>query len=211
MSPRTHPADDMLVAFAAGTLPLGERLVLATHIGVCPTCARTLALAESVGGHLLEALTPAPLRDDALNRALAAIERPAPAPSHAPAPDGWIRTPPEVVEAVRHARRWVFPGAWVAPVSRGPGKARSYLLGVRPGLGLPLHHHDGMEMTLVLKGAFADGDTTYLPGDFIETQADVRHSPGVHGDEECVCLVAAQGPMIALDWVGRIMLAVARV
>jgi putative transcriptional regulator len=211
MSPRLHPDEDLLIGFAAGSLDFGPNLVVGVHARACAQCARAIAVAEAVGGVLLEGFTPIPMGEFALERALAAIERPTPPLAHLGAPEGWIKVPREVVLAARRSRRWIVPGAWVAPVRRGPGKARTYLLGMRPGLGVLRHGHDGGEMTLVLKGALVDGDEVGHAGDFIRAGEEVRHDPRVFGEEECVCLVAAEGPMVPLDWIGRVMLAVARI
>ena len=33
-----HPTDEMLTAFAAGTLDLGQHVAVATHLVSCPQC-----------------------------------------------------------------------------------------------------------------------------------------------------------------------------
>jgi putative transcriptional regulator len=170
-----------------------------------------VALGDAVGGVLLENLTPIPMAEDALDRALAAIERPRAPVVVFELPKDWIDVPGEVVLAARRGRRWIVPGAWVAPVRRGPGRSRTYVLGMRPGLGVLRHRHEGAEMTLVLKGALVDGDEVAHPGDFMCAGSDLRHSPRVHGQEDCICLVAAEGPMVALDFIGRVMSLVAGV
>jgi putative transcriptional regulator len=211
VTPRLHPEEDLLIGFAAGSLGFGPNLVVGAHVRACPMCARVVALGEALGGVLLDGLTPIPMVGDALDRALAAIERPCPPVSAFESPRDWITVPREVVLAAGRSRRWVVPGAWVTPLRRGPGRSRTYLLGMRPGLGVLRHRHEGAEMTLVLKGALVDGDEVAHPGDFMCAGTDLRHGPKVHGEEECICLVAAEGPMVALDWVGRVMSLVAGV
>ncbi len=209
MSVSHHPSEDRLIEFSTGALRPDRALVVATHCAACPVCAGVVALGEAVGGALLRALPPAPMAPDALDLALARIERPVHAEGRgssapAPAPADWIEVPADVAHAARHRRRWAAPGVWVAPVMGGPRGARSYLLRVGAGMSVPRHTHRGSEMVCVLKGAFTDRGETYGPGDFVESDEAVEHRPTASGPEECVCLVAVDASLIALDWVGRL-------
>ena len=205
MTPVHHPDEGLLIDYAAGTLEAGAHLVIGGHLGACPACRATVEETEAVGGALLSALRPAALSADALALALARIERPAPAAAAPPkAPDDWIDIAPEALRAAAKRRRWAAPGVWVAPVTQGPGGARSYLLGVAAGMSVPRHTHRGSEMILVLKGAYADGDTRHGPGDFAINDDSVDHQPRTTEDGECVCLIAAEAALVPRDWVGRL-------
>jgi putative transcriptional regulator len=59
-------------------------------------------------------------------------------------------------------------------------------------------------MVCVLKGAYVDGKTLHQPGDFARSDETVDHRPRVTADGECVCLVAAESPLVARDWVGML-------
>lgn len=74
---RHHPADDLLLSLAAGTLSIGASLVVRTHVETCVQCQERLGLFEAVGGVTLEDLPPASLSAQALARTLATIDRPA--------------------------------------------------------------------------------------------------------------------------------------
>ena len=204
MRPQHHPTATLLVDYGTGALNRNARLVVAGHLGVCESCRRAVAETEEVGGALLAALAPACLEPDALAIALARIERPSAVAVTSPPLSGWIVVPPEVIEAARTRRRWAAPGVWVAPVARGPGKARSYLLGIAAGMRVPRHTHRGVEMICVLKGAYRDGDALHRPGDFACNGETVEHQPRITADGECVCLVAAEGALVPRDWVGRL-------
>lgn len=204
MTPSHHPSQALLIDHAAGNLAAGQAFVVATHVSACATCRGEVDLAEAVGGVLLADLAPADMAPDALARALARIERPAPAKAPPPARPDWIIVPPDVLEAAHKRRRWAAPGVWVAPVAKGPGDLRTYLLRVGAGMSVPRHTHRGPEMVCVLKGAFVDGEHTYRPGDFAYSDSEIEHRPEVTGDDECVCLFAAEGALIPRDWVGRV-------
>ena len=212
MTVRHHPSHDLLVGYAAGALRADRALVVSTHLRACSACAGEVALAEAVGGALLSSLPPARMAADALARALARIERPVrEPPPPAPGPPGWIEIPQDVVEAVRHRRRWAAPGVWVAPVVGGSRGPRSYLLRVGAGMSVPRHTHLGSEMVCVLKGAFTDRGETYGPGDFAESDDAIDHRPQVTADGECVCLVAVDASLVARDWIGRLFQPLVRI
>ncbi len=180
-------------------------MVLSSHLMACPACRDSIARFEAVGGALLSALPPATLHKDALALALARIERPVPpAPATTGPIAGWITTPADVVRAARDRRRWAAPGVWVASVTRGPGRASTYLLGVAAGMTVPRHTHRGAEMVCVLKGAYVDDDVRHAPGDFAFNDDSVDHRPGITAEGDCVCLVFTEAPLVPRDWVGRL-------
>lgn len=204
MTPSHHPQTERLIEYAAGAMDPGSRLVIDSHLRACPRCRADAAVADAVGGALLQAIEPQPLQADALARAMARIEAPPPpARSAPPGPAGWIEVPAEIARAAQ-GRRWTAPRVWVAKVAGRPSGPRSYLLRVGAGMSVPRHTHRGAEMICVLKGAFRDRGETYASGDFVENDETVEHRPTVTREGECVCLVATVGSLIARDWVGRL-------
>ena len=198
--------------YAVGAAGADRSLVLATHVGVCGECAAEVAEAEALGGALLVSLPSAPLQADALAHALARIERPVAASRvAATTPPDWIEVPRAVAEAARTRRRWAAPGVWVAPVTGGPRGRRGYLLRVAGGMSMPRHTHAGIEMVCIVKGAFLDRGETYGPGDFCESDETVSHTPAAVVDGECVCLVAVDSSLIALDWIGKLFQPLVRI
>jgi putative transcriptional regulator len=213
VAPRHHPSADLLLDHAVGAMGPGPRLALAIHLSACADCRRRVALTEAVGGVLLSSLPQARMAPEALDFALARIERPAPqAPARdAPPRADWIEVPALVREAAHRRRRWAAPGVWVAPVIGGARGRRAYLLRVAAGMAMPVHTHRGSEMTVVLKGAFTDRAETFGPGDFAECDGSVTHRPTASAAEECVCLAAVDNSLIALDWVGRLFQSLVRI
>lgn len=206
MTPAHHPDAGRLFDYAAGSLGHSAHLVIGAHVHACAECASAVAAAEAAGGILLDSLAPTPLAPEALVRAMAKIERPAPRLAATPAaPLAWIDVPAEVVLALRRRRR-IAPGVWLAPVTRARGADRAYLMGIPAGVSMPNHTHRGWEMTVVLKGAFRDGETLYRAGDFCETDETVRHHPAVTNDEDCVCLAATQSSLVGLDLLSRVLI-----
>ena len=114
MTARHHPAEDVLLAHAAGKLGAGAALVVAIHLEGCAACRALVGALEVAGGAMLADLPAAAMSSLALQRALAAIERPAPAPRPAPArPLGWPDELPLPAALRGHSMgrwRWLAPG-----------------------------------------------------------------------------------------------------
>ena len=190
MSARHHPSDTTLTAYAAGTLSEGAGLVIQAHLDVCPACHGTLGLLEAVGGALVEDLAPADLAADALDKALASLDRPA---------------PPEPREPQEGPRRWLAPGVWKTLVRTGPGRERVYKLEIPAGMQLPRHTHKGGEFLQVLSGRFRDASGSYEPGDFAEADDEDEHRPLIGGDGPCVCLIWTEQPILMRDTLGKVL------
>tara|TARA_A100001037_G_scaffold234188_1_gene212918 strand:+ start:481 stop:759 length:279 start_codon:yes stop_codon:yes gene_type:complete len=72
-----------------------------------------------------------------------------------------------------------------------PEPLRTYLLRVAGGGAVPEPDHNGLELSVVLSGAFTDGDALFAAGDFAMVDETVTHEPRATPDEECICLVVA--------------------
>ena len=184
-----HPSETTLTAYAAGCLPEGLALVVATHLHVCPSCRRESTFAEAIGGAVLDALPPTGMAEDALALVLARTERPvAPQPTIA-------RTaglpPPLDACSFGPWHRIGFGLRW-RPLAVG-GRALVGLLEGAPGKTLPDHRHTGMELTCVISGSFVDGDARFTAGDLAEADADLVHRPVIDGVVPCLSIIATEG------------------
>lgn len=197
-----HPDEAMLAAYAAGTVDLGQRVALATHLHACPRCREWVRDMERAGGVFLAEERPSAMAADALARTLARLDEPPPeaappAPETADAPAGL----PGFVRRYQFGPwRFVAPRVHMRPIHLPePGPTRVFLLRSAPNTALIEHEHTALELTCVLTGAFHHGGGRYGPGDFDLGDDSVRHQPYVEEGEECVSLVAMQG---GLRWKG---------
>jgi putative transcriptional regulator len=106
--------------------------------------------------------------------------------------------------------KWIAPGMHFASVATPDDDQGSmYLLRLAPGRSLARHTHTGIELTQVLCGAFDDGRAVFAEGDFDAADAEVGHSPAVHGGQVCVCLSYVRGRLafdgILAGMLGRAM------
>lgn len=181
-----HPAPETLAGYASGAMKTGARLVLGVHLQACPACRREVERLEMIGGALLASEPAAGLTPNALDRALAAIERP-------------DRAEPKRMTLADMTRGVWLPigvGAALKPLPKvaDPGE-RLFLIRAESGRHLPEHGHTDMERLVVIAGAFEDDQGRYGPGDLVERGPDDRHRPLAYGGETCVCLSASDGPI----------------
>jgi putative transcriptional regulator len=194
-----HPSEATLVDHAARALWPAAGLVVEAHLAHCPDCRGKIGLIEEVGGLLVDGLPPTPLSPDALERMMVRLDEatgPAALGSSRAAQEPSPVELPAALQGLLHAARprWVAPGVRHALLLRevSPGGTLR-LLRVSPGTALPRHDHRGLELTLVLEGAFADEAGRYGPGDLAEVEEGATHQPVALGPLDCVCLLATQG------------------
>lgn len=203
-----HPGEDLLWDFYRGALAPGLALAVATHVELCGTCRSDMKLFDAVGGALLAEIEDAPMSDNALDLALARIERPKERPDTDDMPKATVKTPAflegfELPDSLKTAaikdRYWAAPGVWMAPVvvPDAPKGSKTFLMHVKAGMEMPAHTHRGLEITVMLAGRFKDHKGSYGRGDIaICDDSDDRHSPAMEGDEDCLCLVAQEAAIV---------------
>lgn len=191
-----HVPDDALLAYAAGTSTVGEDLLVACHLTLCPACRAAADAADEVGATLAARAPAADLPPDALGLLLARLDQPEPARAplhpcpHFPAP---LRRAVGPLASV--AWRPVGFGVGVMPLPLGGGHQRVFLMDFPPGLRLPIHGHEGVERGLVLRGGFTADGEAYARGD-VSWRDDAHHDVLIDDDgERCTTLFVSDGPM----------------
>lgn len=196
-----HLNDPLLISYAAGNLPEGFNLVVATHISMCDECRARLGAFEVVGGVILQDADPNgtnALPDVDFEATLARI---ASGPSEeiriAPKQQGDL--PSALADYIGGSLddvKWRAVGMGVRQAILPTSKGSSVrLLHIPAGTKLPDHGHRGTELTLVLRGAFRDEQDRFGPGDIeIATEED-EHTPIAEMDTDCICLSATDAPL----------------
>lgn len=217
-----HPGEDLLWDYYRGAMLPGQSVAMHAHLEACAHCRGEMKLFDLVGSAMLDEAESVAMSENALDLALARIERPEPEP-HVSAQKPVVKTPaflegfelPETLKrAVIKPRRWVAPGVWLAPVELDQAEkaSRTYLLHVPAGMTMPEHTHKGLEMTVVLKGRFRDDQDEFIPGDFCVADATNIHSPGNASDDDgCLCLITTEMPMVPKTVLGWLLKPVARI
>jgi len=208
-----HPDNATLVSFAAGSLDESFATVVAAHIASCPTCGATLRDIEAVGGSLLESVSPAMLSPTALKQTLSRLgeiygdgggetAKPAQSAPEVPLPLAKLLT--GGLDTI--AWKTVSPGVAKrsVPISKA-AKGSLTLLKIAPGKKIPDHGHNGMEITLVLKGSYRDALGRFGPGDIADLDEHVEHQPVVDSSDPCICIVATEAPTRFKSLFGRLL------
>jgi putative transcriptional regulator len=194
---RHHLNDALLMGYAAGHLSEAFGLVVATHVTMCDDCRARLESYEALGGAVIEAEDETAVSTDALARMMARLE--VPVVSASPKAPRKTSLPSPVAAYVGgdlDAVKWRALGGGVrqAILPTGP-KATVRLLHIPAGQAVPDHGHRGMELTLVLRGAFRDATDRFGPGDLEIAGEDLAHKPVAEAGEDCICLAATDAPL----------------
>ena len=197
----TRIADEFLVDYAAGAAPAPVGLLVATHLALNPEARCAYRALEAAGGALLESVKPAAVSSDALARVLARTEtaerEPAPAPRPEAAekflPRALAEYAPDGIERLPWRR--IVSGVEEALLPVTGGRAKATMLRIAAGRAIPEHTHRGLEMTLVLDGAFADAAGLYARGDVCVADAAITHAPTAERARDCVCLIVSEAPI----------------
>jgi putative transcriptional regulator len=205
--------DDMLLAYAAGTLSEAPDVVVATHLSFCPACRARVMAAEAVGGALLDDVAPAPMAAGSVDAVLARLdapvaEKPAKKPSASAADPQVFPHPLRAYMAGDLDKlRWSFvqPGVKFAELLVDESGARMGLMRTKPGAAITPHSHSGDELTLVLSGGYSACGLNYRRGDVQCADESVTHELVTDQDGECLSLVMIRGPIKPTRWIAKIL------
>lgn len=208
MTIRHHLSDDLLLSYAAGNLAEGWSLAVATHLSFCAECRHRLALAEAAGGQLLETIAAAPVEPGSWAAVRNRLGEPAaPSATRGAAPGAAILPKPlrDYVGGDLEVVRWspLGRGAAQMRLRTADGETQVRLLRIPAGRPVPEHSHGGRELTVVLSGAFHDGETLFARGDIEEADSDIQHIPTATPEADCICLAVTDAPLRFSSWVVR--------
>ncbi|SFI86380.1 cupin domain-containing protein [Albimonas pacifica] len=219
---RSLPDDALLAEYAAGSLPAGLSLLVASQLTFNPEGRRRVAELERLGGALLAAdAGPVPVAGPppSLDAMLARLDRegpraegpraglsapepgnPFPAPLRAALGEGPGATPEGV------AWKRLLPGLSEHVIEGfGDEHEEVSLLRARPGAPIFAHTHTGVETTLVLCGLMEDRGRRLGRGDVAIATDHDDHRPRIVGDETCICLVVMTGEMRFTGRLSRVL------
>ena len=199
MAIKHHLSDELLLAYAAGTLGEGWSVAVASHLSLCPVCRARETQLAALGGAALLDMEQADMSAGALEHCLAAIDTAdRPAESVPPVPHNPVLPAPlrAFVGGDADSIRWSMVGGGVRQhriAVKGNHTAR--LLKIAPGESVPPHSHRGMELTMVLTGSFSDESDLFQRGDVELADDEVEHAPVAGYGEPCLCLAITDAPL----------------
>ncbi|CAH1608775.1 Putative transcriptional activator ChrR [Vibrio jasicida] len=207
-----HPDNNLLEAYASGSIDAVSGLVVATHLETCSKCRAYVNQLEAVQADVViessvmeydvefdsmfnDIITAEPKSDsiiikDAARVAVAGKD---------------FKLPKTLSRFSDLVGEWKSYGGKVYSAQIDLGEdARVNLMYISEDVRIPQHTHKGQESTLVLHGGFSDEDGHYEVGDVLVRDASVKHSPFTKAGEDCLCLTVLTEPMIFTQGVARI-------
>ena len=192
-----HLNHSLLMGYSAGTLPEAFNLVVATHISVCDDCRARMHEFDAIGGEIVAASDAVQLTDGCLAATLALIAASTPDAPKAAAMGGIFAQPlRDYVGGDLDAVKWKRVGGGVSQaVLKTNDAATVRLLRIPGGVAVPDHGHRGLELTLVLQGAFSDATDRFAAGDVEIADEAMVHKPVAEAGMDCICLAATDAPL----------------
>jgi putative transcriptional regulator len=208
-----HPDARFLTDFSAGTLPRAQALCVSAHLHYCGSCRTRIRELTQLGSELFVMQHPAAPSASAFDRLMGKIEVLPPkgcdlaeTQSRAPGSD----LPKAVAKLARGSLdnlSWRRIGRYFRytslPIS--DPQRESSLLHIKAGGSVPHHRHAGDEITVILKGSFSDSEDNYGIGDFIVRTPGETHRPVAAQNEDCLCLVSLDAPIMMSNWFLRLL------
>ncbi|MEM0985787.1 MAG: ChrR family anti-sigma-E factor [Pseudomonadota bacterium] len=207
---------ELYSAYAAGCLDPAFALLVETQAALRNDIAEAVHRGEVIAAAMLEAEPPAAMRNDAVERALAAIEElDVDEGLNGHAADVASGGLTEIVDLPSPLRdrvidtmerqSWQFttPGIRRLTLETG-GDAETELYRLEPGVTVPRHTHAGSEFTLVVTGRFADETGSYGPGDLSVKGPEHVHRPVADMGEVCYALSVRDGGLKFTGVIGAV-------
>lgn len=213
MNIQHHPSEELLHGYAAGILPEAVNLVIATHISMCDTCRAAVESYEAVGGALLDQTEGTTVSQTCFEDTLAKITG---TPQKTGTP---IRSDGVFPSALRtyvkgdlDAVQWKTLGRGVKQsILKTSKSATARLLHIKAGQAVPCHGHRGLELTLVLQGAFRDETDRFARGDMEIADPHLEHTPHAEEGKDCICLAVTDAPLRFNSLIPRLLQPVFRI
>lgn len=207
MTIRHHLSDSLLMAYSAGQLPESFNLVVATHLSLCDECRARSDAFDTVGGALVQQADAVAMGEGSLAAVMDRIDGMPQATQRAPLRGAGIFPAPLVdyVGGGLEAVKWRPIGMGVRQaILPTADQASVRLLYIPAGVAVPDHGHRGMELTMVLQGAFADKTDRFARGDVEIADESLVHTPVAEPGMDCICLAATDAPLKFKTFLPRI-------
>ncbi|MFK7862661.1 MAG: ChrR family anti-sigma-E factor [Pseudohongiellaceae bacterium] len=211
-----HPSEELLSAFSKGTLSAGMSVALSAHIELCPSCRKKTSEMES---EAIVSWLQAPDKNATpdFSDMVSAITQQAQLTEQEPV----AKAETHLVNEMHMLNHSVtLPNVLAKAASKGlvwkklagginqaqvvlDNETQCEFIYMTPGSQVPVHKHQGSEVTLVLDGSFSDELGHYKASDFMVRTKDHLHRPA--SDEGCLCFAVLDSPLTFTKGLARLM------
>ena len=196
MTIRHHLSDQLMMAYAAGSLPEAFNLIVATHVSLCDECRARLSGYDALGGVVMEQGAGVDMAAGALeavmNRSAQPEVRRSPVQVSTVFPEPLVGYVGGDLDRVKWRNIGMGVKQAILPTGKG---ASARLLFIPAGKAVPDHGHRGTELTLVLQGAFSDETDRFGRGDLEIADQAMNHTPMADAGMDCICLAVTDAPL----------------
>lgn len=206
--PLSPSLESLVAQYAAGDLGYGMSVLMASYITLSPAARDQYRALEQLNGVLLDEAEQSDVKEDALDAIMARLDEPEHEEQNVS-----VQENQDLPAALRELLdvsvedadwRFAYPGVKQVKLPFGDNGETVKLLKIKPGKAAPRHTHKGIEATLVLRGAFRDGNRLYERGQLALADQHIQHRPRAEGIEDCICLAVTDGALRFTDSIGRI-------
>ncbi|RUM25137.1 transcriptional regulator [Rhizobium vallis] len=188
--------DALMAHYVAGSLPEPARVLVRSHLEMKPDNRSFVNGLELLAGDALENAAGVAIADrerqlQAIFASTSSVLPPVARPKHTLFPRALRDFVGFEVEDVPWRKR--LPG--FKEYSLDMDGCEVNLMWIRQGRALPAHTHKGMELILILDGAFNDERGRFGPGDISIADETIDHRPVAEKDRPCIAFAVSDGPV----------------
>ncbi|MCC7305869.1 MAG: cupin domain-containing protein [Alphaproteobacteria bacterium] len=194
--------ESLLLAYAAGALDQAQSFAVAVHLALSPRARNFVHNCEALGAAMMECCEPEQMKSSSLDNVLGRLDRPYRAEERKASvrlPED-VRIPVHLLECItcrpcQPHWRPMIPGLRIMELPLECRRSQVRFMKARPAARMPAHTHEGMEITLVLDGAYMDDTGTYRRGDLLVIDDDRAHGARVCREKGAVAMMVTSGPI----------------
>lgn len=209
-----HPEEKLLQGFAEGTLSAGLNVVISAHVEQCVSCRKkTSELEAKATVDWLQTADEETAKTPNFEGMVADITSKAQSKQSAEMDnsvteihmlDHSVKLPKVLAKVASEGLVWkkLAGGINQASVTLDDQTQCEFLY-MKPGSQVPVHKHQGTEVTLVLDGSFSDELGKYRPADFVVRDKTHTHQPA--SEEGCLCFAVLDSPLTFTSGLARLL------
>lgn len=217
----------LLLDYVTGALDRPLEILVETHISLNSQSAKQLRMLMQLGGVLLEECEPVSLSEgalDAVMREITELENTDTqsqnsnetkqdnivsftAPSKGADTTHLPRPLADYIPDLSCDKSWrrISKGLSQCRITFNGTEVEANIYRIAPGTAIPVHSHEGTEVTLVLAGGFTDETGAFGPGDIAIQETGATHKPVADDDGECIVFAINEGNIRLANPIGRVL------
>jgi putative transcriptional regulator len=211
-----HPSLELLTDFSQGKLAAGMSVALSAHIELCETCQEKASELESEAAKAWAKAADDKTSPDfsgmisaIVGQAQTTNEKSAGKQERPPGNElhmlhHSVTLPRVLAKAASQGLVWKTLAGGIKQASVIiDNKTQCEFIYMTPGSQVPVHRHQGSEVTLVLDGSFSDELGHYRASDFMVRTKDNLHKPT--SEEGCLCFAVLDSPLTFTKGFAKLM------